>query len=271
VKVSDIKSYFEHLKTLDLCETTCWNYSVVVKSWFTYAIKQIYALTGQTLINMFDYVDVPFKNQVGGGNKDASTGKIKIEMDSAKANVKVISDQDMEKIVRAARLRSQRLYTFVLILKHTGMRISEAETIRVENIDVTERIIASGNVKDFAKTGIVYFVVPEFVMAEIRAYKLDLQPGEEWLFPAPSRGTQGHVSAMRSELRKLAKRTGVPFTSHWFRHTIIKKREKMGCPPHINEFLQNQAVTGTQARYYRERNFTLRDRRELYDRWNPWN
>ncbi len=268
VKVADIKEYFEHLRSMRLSEKTRWIYSYVVKTWFTHAIKQLYARSGVTLVNMFDYIDIPFSSsppQVKTG-----TSKIMIDLDAAKSNVKVISDADMVKIVRGAKLRSQRLYTIVLVMKYTGMRISELETIRIENVNVNERIIATGGEKDFSKTGIVYFVVPEHVMAEIRAYKLDLKPGEEWLFPSLYGAKGGHVVTLGKEIKELSTELGIHFTSHWFRHTIIKKREKMGCPPHINEFLQNQAVTGTQARYYRERNFTLRDRRALYDQWNPW-
>jgi len=31
-----------------------------------------------------------------------------------------------------------------------------------------------------------------------------------------------------------------------------------------------KTVTGTQAKFYRERNFSLQERRELYDKWNPF-
>lgn len=271
--IDDINAFVEQLKVMvSKRDGKPWKNSMknqqflMAKAWMHRALK---ALAARKIIisNLFDYVDNPFS--ASHAKKKADSMKIDIDLD-AKANIKALTDGEIEKIMKATAFEERWFQVLFLILKHTGMRISEAITIRLENIDLQERVLASGVVKDYRKTGKVVFFVSREIAIEIKAYTILLDDGEEWLFPAKfSPGTHITRDTINRKIQRFAKKT-VHFTAHQFRHTIIKKREQMDCPSHINEFLQNQVVTGTQAAFYRERNFTIRDRRDLHDKWNPY-
>ncbi|MEX2719634.1 MAG: tyrosine-type recombinase/integrase [Candidatus Sigynarchaeota archaeon] len=267
ITLEDIEIYFDFLRSKKIRDSTRYNYSMWIKTWYN-VIKKILFLRGITIPNFFDYIENPFAPS--RKNKSAFL-KIDLTMD-ARAETKALTDDQVSKILREAKIRSRPLYILLLILKYTGMRISEAITIRIENINLKERVIASGVVKNHRKTGTVYFFVPQHVAHELRSYMMELNQECEWLFPSRFQNYQYHYSKAQAEywLRQMWPIVGFRFTSHQFRHTIIFKRLKNHCPPHINEILQNHAIPGTQAKFYRERNLTLRDRRDLYDKWNPW-
>ena len=193
-----------------------------------------------------------------------------LDLDS-KEGIKALTDEELDVIMAASKYEAKWFQVLLLVLKHTGMRVSEAVTLRLENIDFKERMMASGVVKNHRKSLKVFYFVPADIAAEIRSYRFLLADEEQWLFPAVN--TPGeHMTVHTAEQRVLrfSKKIHVHVSAHMFRHTMILNREKMECPDHVNEYLMNQAVTGTQARFYRERNFTLRIRRDLYDRWNPY-
>lgn len=266
MNIDDINAYVDYLKSLPWKDSAKGQEFQLVKTWVRRFLKRL-AAQQVILPNLFDYVDNPFGAR--HRSKHVDTLKINLEMDT-KDNIKSLTSSELETIMQKVRLESKWFQVLLLVLKFTGMRLSEAVTLRLENIDLKERVLASGVVKNHRKTGKVVFFIPPHVATEIKAYTMLLDDGEEWLFPA--KYTTDHVTkgTVTQKLDRFSTKIRIDFTAHQFRHTIIKNRELMGCPSHVNEFLQNQAVTGTQATFYRERNFTLRDRRDLYDKWNPY-
>jgi integrase len=243
-------------------------YFGIIKAWLKVAATCFIERDIEVKLHL-DLLKNPY---TGKGTKKAPTSlKVELEMDEKKG-IKSFSDDDLETIMRASKLEEKWVQILFLILKYTGMRLSEAISLRRENIDLKERVLASGVVKNYRKTGEVIFCVPEHVITEIKEYYMLMNDGQEWLFP--SRYNTGSFVTEDGFYRichVIAKKCGIHFTPHQFRHTLIKNRDiKMHCPDHVNEFLQNHAVTGVQARYYRERNFTLRDRRDFYDQFNPY-
>lgn len=265
--IDDINMFVDHLVSLNLKDSVKNHHFVLAKTWVKRAMRDFMAIRIQ-ITNYFEYVENPFsaKNR----NKRGDSLKVDLDMD-AKENIKSLTDAELDAVMLASKLEEKWFQILLLILKYTGMRVSEAVTLRLENIDFKERVMATGVVKNHAKSGKVIFFVPEEIALEMRSYAFLLPDGEEWFFPAPNTpGTHMAVHTAEQRVLRLSKKTKIHVTAHMFRHTLIKKREQKECPDHVNEFLQNQAVTGTQAKYYRERNFTLRDRRDLYDRWNPF-
>jgi len=261
--IADIETYIKTLKAATLKRSSKKTMFNVAKTWHARFVKRAFA-HGQQLVNFFQYIDNPFLED---DTERSGTG-YRVDLESKKTDTMVIPLDYMDKILADARARDYRVYLFLLILKYTGMRASEAITIRIENIDINERIIASGTVKNYAKTGEVIYFTPRHVMDEIENYKLILTPGETWLFPSNKTGK--HITCWDMILRRFQREAGLHFRSHQFRHSLITRRDQMGCPGNINELLNNHALTGTQARVYREKNYTILDRRSLYDRYNPY-
>ena len=50
------------------------------------------------------------------------------------------------------------------------MRISEAETIRIASVNLTERVIVTGLVNGHRKSGKVYFFIPQHLAVDIKNY-----------------------------------------------------------------------------------------------------
>ncbi|MEX2758185.1 MAG: tyrosine-type recombinase/integrase, partial [Candidatus Sigynarchaeota archaeon] len=256
--------YVAYLKARPLKNSSKRVYLLWVKAWTNHAKKALF-LHGTQITNYFDYIENPFK----GENTCDGNLKVDLDMDTTD-NIKALNDEQMDQILRAAELRSRALFIMLTLLKHTGLRLSEAVTIRTENINLAERVIASGIIKNHRKTGKVFYFVPPAIATELRSYILSLNDGAEWLFPSPVSPSHYTTSHFEKMIRNISIVVGFHFTAHQFRHTLIAKRHKLGCPPHVNDLLQNHTASGTQAKFYRERNLTLRDRRAFYDKWHPY-
>ena len=264
ITIDDVKSIHAAIKRRASTTNSCNTMRTKVMSYYRHALREL-ASKGIIKPDMFRYVENPFKASKG---QQSETG-YDVDFSTLDDNVKSMSMELMDKILHAAKVRSLKEYTYFLLEKYTGMRESEIITIRVKNIDYKQRIIVSGLVKGAAKEGMVIHPFPEEIVYDLRKYVATLPPNCPWLFPG--RSPSNHVANAGVFVWNFQQKTGISgWTSHQFRHTIVFLREKMGCPDHVNEFLQNQAVTGTQAKYYRERNFSLQERRELYDKWNPF-
>ncbi|HME56669.1 MAG TPA: tyrosine-type recombinase/integrase [Candidatus Lokiarchaeia archaeon] len=265
--LDDINAYIDFLKAQPWKETVKDGYQRRVKAWFHRAMKD-FAARKIMITDWFAYVDNPFSARKA--KKHADSMQITIDMDN-KENIKALTDAELDTIINMSKLKAKWFQILLLILKYTGMRVSEAITIRLKNMDMKERVIGTGVVRNGRKSGKVLFFVPAHVATEIKSYTILLEKNEEWLFPAKISRNYMPRSTADSAILNFSRKISVKFSSHQFRHTLIKNREiKKHCPSHINEFLQNQEVTGTQAQFYRERNFTLRDRRDLYDLYNPY-
>lgn len=262
IEIQDVEKYVKHLKQRYTNRTTQRNHLQSVKAYYNQILKWLGA-RGIVKPNVFQYMDIDIMKKEKP--KNVVDMKVSINMHQTKA----MAPHLMNKIIHAAEMRSKKEFVFFLILKYTGMRISECISIRIENIDVEERVIATGVIRNMRKGGLVYYFVPKHVMLEIEDYMLGLESGEEWLFP--SHKSEICYKNPQELIRRFKRETGINgWTSHQFRHTIIYKRLKMGCPGSISDVLMNHALKGTQAIFYRENNLTLADRRDFYDKWNPY-
>lgn len=233
----------------------------LVHSFYRHVLK-ILGQNGDMRPDVFQYVSNPFKKE-----KKKEKNGFKVDLDALEEKKHAISPELMERIFKVAKTYSQREYVLLLILKHCGMRLSEAITIRIENIDFNRRIIASGTVKDYAKEGVVIHPFPKFLSIEIKKLIALLEDPEGWLFP----GRKTHIKIAQKLIKSFKEKTGVDgWHSHYFRATLIQNRTKLGCPREINEFLNNHAPSGTQATFYDFKNWPHEDRVKAYDKWHPY-
>ncbi|MFX0102098.1 MAG: tyrosine-type recombinase/integrase [Candidatus Hodarchaeota archaeon] len=262
ITVDDLKQFDEYLKSRYSNNTTRITRRRLIQGYYRHVIK-ILGQRGDMRPDVFQYVPNPFKKRV----KREKNG-FKVDLDALDDEKKTIPSDLMTRIIKVARNYSQREYVLFLILKHCGMRISEAITIRVENIDFDRRIIATGTVKDYAKEGLVIHPFPKFLSVEIKKWIALLEDPDDWLFP----GRISHIKCAPRLVKSFQKKTGVTgWHSHYFRATLIQNRTKLGCPREINEFLNNHAPSGTQAMFYDFKNWSHVDRVKAYDKWHPYN
>jgi len=261
VTTKDIKKYVDFLDSRYSNRSTKRNNVVRVKAYYHHVLKKI-GEQGILKADIFKYIDIGFLKKERFKQKEG----FKVNLAEFQRS-KAIPDDVSARILAAARIRSQRLHVLFLILKHTGMRVSEAITIRIDNIDLERRVVSSGTVKNYAKESVVIHPFPAHVGMEIKKLIATLKDGETWLFP----GHESHVKQPQSLIKAFKKATGIGrWTSHQFRHALVTKRSLIGCPKEVNEFLQNHAPSGTQDMYYKFRNYTIEDRVALYDEWNPY-
>ncbi|OLS14901.1 MAG: hypothetical protein RBG13Loki_1470 [Promethearchaeota archaeon CR_4] len=188
---------------------------------------------------------------------------------------KLLSRDQMKKILDAARGKGYDKYLIFLIKKHTGMRNGEALSIRIEDVHLEERWIGTcleDGARKSNKNGEkpLPFFIPKFLADELRLYIMRLQslnPGNPWLFPGRDDRFYRRDSFL-CVIRRLRSTSGVYFKGHWFRHTLntYRKYEKQ-CPREIRKQLINHK-TSESIDAYDEGNMKMR--RDDYDKYHPY-
>lgn len=240
------------------------SYMKFIRAFYRFSLKLHAGNTRELITDVFRYVDMPKNNPRTIKSK---TGH-KVDLDDLDGESKIIPDNELHTIIKFAFARGIVEHVLFGILKHTGMRISEVITIRNENIDFEKRVIVSGTVKDFSKEGIVIHPFPKFMIIPIKKL-IAINRGTEWLFESP-RYPNRFRKYPQTLIDRFRRDTGIDFTFHQFRHTLITKRSQNGCDRELNEYLNNHAASGTQARFYDFRNWTIDDRVRAYDKWHPF-
>jgi len=164
-----------------------------------------------------------------------------------------LSLEDARKIVEAASLLEDQLLIYLLF--STGMRISEAVTILISNIEDDQILINGKGNKDR------YVFLDDTSRLLIRKQKQEVQ-GSKWLFPSPV-GANRHITdkAVRVRLKDIAREAGVTcrVAPHMFRHTFGIELMRNGCHiRYIQELLGHSSIVSTQI-YTQVTNQSLRD------------
>ncbi|MHA1679625.1 MAG: tyrosine-type recombinase/integrase [Promethearchaeota archaeon] len=232
-----------------------------VKAFYRFCLK-IEAKNGNIIPDVWDYVDLPAKA------KESTEEGYDVEWDDLENESKALDGDSIARIMKCANAWSFRLFVLLAILKHTGMRVSEAITIRVKNINFEKRIIVSGLVKGYSKVGKVIHPFPIFLVVPIKKL-IAINRGNEWLFEG--RGGKSHYKNPQGMIKTFRIKNGLDFTYHQFRHSIVSRRTKNGCPREFNKFLTNHAVSGLEERVYDFPNWKLEDRTKKFDEWHPYN
>lgn len=151
----------------------------------------------------------------------------------------------MRVLQKEGSLRDRAL---VALFLHAGLRVSEACSVKVQDVELKER---SGLVRVKAGKGGKWREVPLNATArrELAAY-LASHPGGDWLFP----GKRGHLTTRAAEktLASYVRRAGLEgVTPHMLRHTFCKYLVDAGESLDRVAALAGHSSLNTTARYTR--------------------
>jgi integrase len=173
---------------------------------------------------------------------------------------RVLSDQELAKIVLAAREIPPPYGGIVEFLALTGQRREEVAQLRWGELDEQARTwtIPSSRTKN-KKTHIVHLSEPAWRVIPQRS-------DGEFVFES-SHGT--HFQNFGQAKPELDKRSGVTgWRLHDLRRTIVSGMARLGVPPHIADKILNHeagTISGVAAVY--QRHDFLLERKEALDRW----
>jgi integrase/recombinase XerC len=158
--------------------------------------------------------------------------------------------KDMGALLRAVqKYGTPRDKALVFLLLHTGLRVSEACSLKVADVVIRER---SGNVVVRRGKGEKWREVPlNVTLRKVLAEYLDVHPGEEWLFVS-RKGNKLSVRAAERVIEKYAGLAGLEgVTPHVLRHTFCKMLVDAGESLDRVAVLAGHSNLNTTARYTR--------------------
>ena len=133
---------------------------------------------------------------------------------------------------------------YILLILYTGIRRSEAERLRWEDIDFRKRLFVLKNTKNGRD-----HIVPmsKMVFRLLESQKV-LAGSSAWVFPSPG-SRSGHISEPRSQLDRLRQATSLSkFTFHDLRRTFAKKASEFGIDhQRIKKSLNHKSSDVTEA------------------------
>jgi len=195
-------------------------------------------------------------------------------------SLKLPSPQDIKFLLEHAKKVHEKMFILMGLLVHNGMRISECVSILIENVDLNNRTIISGLLKNAAKEGFCYYFIPKKLVNPLQNYILELKRiyrNPVFLFPGKTR--TGYITTQNASrnikkyseiLIKLGKIQRSKVNSHAFRHALNHERLKMGCNDSLMAILLNQVPRGTNAIYYLEMvKNDLNTRKIYWDQFTP--
>jgi integrase len=137
---------------------------------------------------------------------------------------------------------ARRIRGLVLVLRYTGMRISDAVSLRPDRVNGGRLFLYT------QKTGVaVYTVLPEFVVNTLESTPRASEGHYFW----SGRGTiDSAVRSWQTRLRKLFKLAGLPGHAHRFRDTLAVELLLAGVPiERVSVLLGHQSVKVTERHY----------------------
>lgn len=252
----DVIEYFDEIiDEMDLKLSSKETYRSYLQSFFYY-VQAIYLSVGINFVN-----PVPIKKIYSFTKKENDFEKI------SKINGKIFTNEELLEILEISKKQDQKYRDFIVfgILISSGMRISEALTTKVENIDLDERTIQTGFIKDARKSNkTLLFFFRERFKPYLKRYIQYLNDKSEWLFP----GQKEYLNS--SSFRDYV---GIKYGKkyrkfHKFRGTLITNYKKNGCSLDDREILMNHKPTSMQGGHYVK--LSISERRDLYDKYFPY-
>lgn len=166
----------------------------------------------------------------------------------------IVSPEDYEKLVSSFRVMKRHdvmLLALIELLYGSALRISEAASLKEQDIDFDSRIIMITDHKNQRERKLP---ATEAALVSIRSYNesvrssllTDTELLAGFLFPQ-KKGTSLRV-LLNSRLKNECRRQGLPLiTSHSFRHSAATGMLKNGAGiRHVQEFLGHKSIISTQ-------------------------
>ena len=173
-------------------------------------------------------------------NPAADLKKPKIEEDTTGDP---FTEDEMTRIIKAAKEDSPAVLAFVLLMRYSGLRISDAATLRVDSLQ--GRYVS---VKMRKTGGLVKVQLPEFVADMLRG--LSHSNPDHFFWTGSSKVTTVTNLWRHKKLARVFKRAGVEGYPHQFRHTFAVRLLEAGTPIEIvSNQLGHKNIRITQKHY----------------------
>jgi len=235
-------------------------------AWVKRAKRDFFAEKNVTIVNYFEYVDVPFMKKKKKPTEDTL---INTTFDD-REGTRFLTDEEVDIIMERVRFEPRWFEIFLKVIQDTAWRESEVLTLQNKNINFETTIAGSGNVKNARKEGVVKNPLSRATLSDIKSYMIQLKPAEQWLFPAKtSCAKTPYMSAdyVCQVIAKFSKKIGIKFTSHMFRHTASKKLFMKGVDDNTRAILTNHSTgSNVETTVYAKRNITNKDRVEMFQK-----
>ena len=232
-----------------------------------------------TLVGFFNYVekmylanDLTYSNPVPSKKIFQFTKKSTDIKRYSQIVLKILSKKQINEVLNYAKENMDlRSLTILLLEVFTGARISEVRTLLRDDIHLNERFFETGFTIDARKStlnktsGLIFFF-PEIIIPYLKKYEKTLE-NSRWYFPGYS-DVPLSTASVRKIYVKIRRETGIFFSFHYFRRSLITERRKIGCPEGVSEALMCHASSSVEAESYVK--LTVAEKRDVYDKWNPY-
>ncbi len=135
------------------------------------------------------------------------------------SRITYLTTGQIERLLETAKQdQSPQIYLFILIGLRTAMRRMEILSIKLEDINLHQRII---NIPH-AKAGARQQPITAHLADNLQAHLKNIKPSQIWLFPADS--NSGHTMNIEKPFRRVVKAAGLDpkqIVRHTLRHTAI--------------------------------------------------
>ncbi len=135
-------------------------------------------------------------------------------------------------------LQSSVARDYLRLLLFTGLRRSEAASLRWDDVDLVGRTLT---IRDTKNREPLVLPLSDFLL-EMLAARHEEQPDSPWVFPGP--GKSGHLSEPKTAVRQVAKSSGISFTPHDLRRTFLTTAEGLDIPAYALKRLANHKMKG---------------------------
>ena len=217
-----------------------------------------------TLSHLFTIASRPKESNRGLGLIQARPCDIPKEREPAKVE-RVLADDEIGRLLDAARVDENRMIEcFIMVGLHTGLRVSNILSIRLEHMNLEQGYIQIP--KDKAMNKMRTQWISSVLSQYLRGYiKNNLCGDDVWLFPS-SRAKTGHWVNPAKAWRRAASRAGLgrDVNRHTMRHTFATIHARAGV-----DTATLQALGGWKTRAMAERYTHAQGMRDVMRDFNP--
>lgn len=178
----------------------------------------------------------------------------------------VLAGVEVEQLFEA--LGSTKYRAIAMVAYGAGLRVSEACSLRIEEIDSQRMLI---HVRHGKRKRDRYVGLPQRLLVVLRAYYKAERPRAPFLFPGQRPGTCLSVSSVQKTLRRAAERAGLHkrVSPHVLRHSFATALLEQGTDLRIIQVLLGHASVSTTQRYVRVTGAQLHSTTSPLDRLGP--
>ncbi|HDZ16648.1 hypothetical protein LCGC14_0666480 [marine sediment metagenome] len=177
--------------------------------------------------------------------------------------------EELRQILDYFKVRNLKFYIIFKLFTFTGIRKGELINLRIDEIDIEERVIHLYIGKTMEK----YYISPnddfQLYFKMYLNWRNQKYTGDNYLF-ITNRNHPYSVRLFNKKLKDARDNLGITnrITCHTFRRTLNDFRKEMGCPLEDREQLLGHKTRNVNISGYTKQDIIRH--RKLYDKWNPY-